>query len=107
MTGDDFLAQPALDCRLALYERAHAIAHDLANRSIRAGFDFCFDDSRDIMRERDAEVLRCSHVESYCRNAPTAKDFEQLVDPDAKPPANWRRKFYAKIQLGRGDRRRQ
>jgi hypothetical protein len=43
------------------------------------------------MRERDAELLRGSHVESYCRNAPTAKDFEQLVDPDAKAPANRRR----------------
>ena len=46
MTGNDFLAQPALDYRLALHERAHAIAHDLANRCIRAGFDFYFDDSR-------------------------------------------------------------
>src|SRR5208337_1622460 len=79
MTGDDFLAQPALDYRLALHERAHAIANDLAYRCIRAGFDFCFDDSRHIMRERDAELLRRSHVRAHPNYAHISREWDGIL----------------------------
>jgi hypothetical protein len=44
-------------------------------------------------------------MESYWRSAPTAEDFEQLVDPDAKAPCESASNF-SSPQLGLGDRRR-
>ena len=69
MPRHDFLTKPALHCRIALQQGAHAIAHDFADGGIGPRLDFALHGLRHVVRQSDAELLCGSYKRSFCKEA--------------------------------------